>query len=79
MPDDLTDIDQTVHTTRVISVVRGILQAYSTATEGVSFRSNLAEIVSPLMKMYKYSSTALPPPLAELYKLGLNMEWPARI
>ena len=79
MSEDLGDIDKTVHTIRVISVVRGILQAYSTATDGVSFRSNLTEIVSPLMKMYKYSSTALPPSLAELYKLGLNMEWPDRI
>lgn len=72
MPDDLADINKTVHTIRVISVVRGILQAYITASNGVSFRSNLTEIVSPLMKMYKVLIDGAVTPSRGVVQAGLE-------
>ena len=77
--DSLGEWDKIIHEVRVINMVKGILQAYSDATDGVAFRTKLSERVSPMMKAYKFSSTALPATIGELYKCGLNLELPKRV
>ena len=72
-------VERTIQMIRVDHVTALLMDAFSGAEDGVSFRARLMEKLAPAMKQYKFSAAALPGKMADIYRAGLNMELPVAL